>query len=88
MGEANLAIVLGPNLLRPRHESMLRMIEDARHVNAIIELFLREFEYFILVFFLKLFYFFFVLLILFIKIIIIIIIIINIIIIFKIIINN
>jgi hypothetical protein len=45
MNEANLAIVLGPNLLRPRHESMLRMIEDARHVNGVIQSLLEEYEF-------------------------------------------
>jgi len=45
MSEANLAIVFGPNLLRPRHESMLRMIEDARHVNAVIRALIEESEY-------------------------------------------
>lgn len=43
----NLAIVFGPNLLRPRHESMLRMIEDARHVNSLIKLLLEEYEFLI-----------------------------------------
>eukprot|EP01096_Ripella_sp_DP13-Kostka_P012890 TRINITY_DN5474_c0_g1_i2.p1 TRINITY_DN5474_c0_g1~~TRINITY_DN5474_c0_g1_i2.p1 ORF type:complete len:522 (+),score=188.24 TRINITY_DN5474_c0_g1_i2:231-1796(+) len=44
----NLAIVFGPNLLRPRHESMLRMIEDARHVNSLIKLLLEEYEFLIM----------------------------------------
>eukprot|EP01094_Clydonella_sp_ATCC50884_P014334 TRINITY_DN2471_c6_g1_i1.p1 TRINITY_DN2471_c6_g1~~TRINITY_DN2471_c6_g1_i1.p1 ORF type:complete len:629 (+),score=207.09 TRINITY_DN2471_c6_g1_i1:355-2241(+) len=36
MSLPNLAIVFGPNILRPKHESMLRMIEDARHVNGVL----------------------------------------------------
>lgn len=46
---ANLAIVLGPNLLRPRHESMLRMVEDSRHINGIIQSILEEYEFLVLV---------------------------------------
>ena len=49
MNFANLAIVLGPNILRPQHESTLRMIEDARHVNGIVRALLEEFDYLILV---------------------------------------
>ena len=45
MTKANIAIVFGPNLLRPKHESMIKMIEDARHVNGVVKLFLEEFEY-------------------------------------------
>ena len=49
---ANLAIVLAPNLLRPRHESMLRMTEDSRHVNGIIQSILEEYEFLVLVIYL------------------------------------
>lgn len=49
MGMNNLAIVLGPNLLRPRHESMLRMVEDSRHVNGIILMILLDYNYLLLV---------------------------------------
>jgi hypothetical protein len=49
MNEANLAIVFGPNLLRPQNESMLRMIQDARHVNGVIRSLLEEFDFLVAV---------------------------------------
>jgi len=48
MGIPNLAIVLGPNLLRPRHESMLRMVEDSRHVNGVMSSLLVHFDFLVL----------------------------------------
>jgi hypothetical protein len=45
----NLAIVFGPNILRPRHESMLRMIEDARFVNGVLKALLEEYEFLVTV---------------------------------------
>lgn len=49
MSEPNLAIVFGPNLLRPHNESTLRMIEDARHVNSVTLALLEEFDYLVTV---------------------------------------
>ena len=49
MGIPNLAIVFGPNLLRPKNESMLRMIEDARFVNGIMKILLEEYDFLVAV---------------------------------------
>lgn len=61
MTEANLAIVFGPNLLRPKSESVLRIIEDAKHVNGVTLSLIEEFEYLVTVsFFFLLFFLFFI----------------------------
>ena len=57
MTEANLAIVFGPNLLRPKSESMLRLIEDARHVNGVTLSLLEQFEFLVTVSNMKVQYF-------------------------------
>lgn len=49
MTEANLAIVFGPNLLRPKSDSVLRIIEDAKHVNGVTLSLIEEFEYLVTV---------------------------------------
>jgi hypothetical protein len=49
MSEPNLAIVFGPNLLRPKQESMLKLIEDAQYVNGITLTMIEEYEFLIAV---------------------------------------
>lgn len=45
MSIQNLAIVFGPNLLRPQDDNVLRIIDDARYVNGITLALLEEFNY-------------------------------------------
>jgi hypothetical protein len=37
MPTANLAIVFGPNVLRPPEESIVQIVSDAPHVNAVLQ---------------------------------------------------
>ena len=45
----NLAIVFGPNLLRPKTDTVRRLIEDALYVNGVIRSLLDEFEFLVTV---------------------------------------
>jgi len=45
MTASNLAIVMGPTLLRPREESLYQMFEHARYVNSIAKAFIEEYEF-------------------------------------------
>ena len=49
MSEQNLAIVFGPNLLRPKNDSVRRLIEDALFVNGVILALLQEFHFLVTV---------------------------------------
>lgn len=45
MTSTNLAIIFGPTVMRPKNEDVVKMIEDARHVNAVFLMVIDEYDY-------------------------------------------